>query len=114
VSLGGVPCMPLPPMALLSQGLVTRIQKRIFLGRTYAMKFDWRPHTLLSLMGGILPLWHLHPLAAPLFRCFGVLMRGLHSPPLLLLVIVGGLHPPPLIFLVIMVVLPSPPLLLGL
>ena len=106
--------MPLPPMTLLSWGLIARIQKRIFLGHPYAMGFDWQPHTLLSLMGGILDLRHLHPRAAPLFRCFGVLTGGLHSPPLLLLVIVGGLHPPPLILLVILVGLPSPPLLLGL
>jgi hypothetical protein len=65
-------------------------------------------------MGGILDLHHLHPWAAPLFCRFGVLMGGLHSPPLLLLVRVGGLHPPPLILLVIVVGLPSPPLLLGL
>ena len=114
VSLGGVPCAPLPPMTLLSRGLVARIQKRIFLGRPYAMGFDWQPCTLLSLMGGVLALRHLHPRAAPLFHRFGVLMGGLHSPPLLLLVIVGGLHPPPLILLVIVVGLPSPPLLLGL
>jgi hypothetical protein len=100
VSLGGVPCAPLPPMTLLSRGLVARIQKRIFLGRPYAMGFDWRPRTLLSSMGGILDIHHLHPQAAPLFRLFGVLMGGLHSPPLLLLIIVVGL--------------PSPPLLLGL
>jgi hypothetical protein len=50
--------------------------------------------------GGILDIHHLHPRAAPLFRLFGVLMGGLHSPPLLLLIIVVGL--------------PSPPLLLGL
>jgi hypothetical protein len=114
VSLGGVPCAPLPPMTLLSRGLVARIQKRIFLGRPYAMGFDWRPRTLLSSMGGVLDFRHLHPRAAPLFRRFGILMGGLHSPPLPLLVIVGGLHPPPLILLVIMVGLPSPPLLLGL
>jgi hypothetical protein len=65
-------------------------------------------------MAGVLDLCHLHPRAAPLFRRFGVLMGGLHSPPLLLLVIVGGLHPPPLILLVIVVGLPFPPLLLGL
>jgi hypothetical protein len=63
---------------------------------------------------GKLDLRHLHPQTAPLFRCFGVLMGCLHSPPLLLLIIVGGLHPPPLILLVIVVGLPSPPLLLGL
>ncbi len=90
MSLGGVPCAPLPPMTLLSRGLVARIQKRIFLGCPYAMGFDWRPHTLLSSMGGILDLRHLHPRAAPLFRCFVILMGVLHSPPLLLLVIVGG------------------------
>jgi hypothetical protein len=100
VSLGGVPCAPLPPMTLLSRGLVAPIQKRIFLGRPYAMGFDWRPRTLLSSMGGILDIRHFHPRGAPLFRLFGVLMGGLHSPPLLLLVIVVGL--------------PSPPLLLGL
>jgi hypothetical protein len=66
-------------------------------------------------MGGVLDLRHLHPRAAPLFRRFGILMGGLHSPtPLLLLIIVGGLHPLPLILLVIVVGLPSPPLLLGL
>jgi hypothetical protein len=65
-------------------------------------------------MGGILDLRHLHPRAAPLFRRFGVLMGGLHSPPLLLLIIVGGLHPPPLILLVIVVGLPSPLLQFGL
>jgi hypothetical protein len=78
------------------------------------MEFDWQPHTLLSLMGGVLDLRHLHPRAAPLFCRFGVLMGGLHSPPLLLLIIMGGLHPPPLILLVIVVGLPSLPLLLGL
>jgi hypothetical protein len=114
VSLGGVPCAPLPPMTLLSRGLIARIQKRIFLGCPYVMGFNWRPRTLLSLMGGILDLRHLHPWAAPLFRRFGVLMGGLHSPPLLLLVIMGGLHPPPLILLIIVVDLPSPLLLLGL
>jgi hypothetical protein len=114
VSLGGVPCVLLPPMTLLSWGLVARIQKRIFLGCPYAMGFDWQPHTLLSLMGEILDLCHLHLRAAPLFRHFGVLMGGLHSPPFLLLIIVGGLHPPPLILLVIVVGLSSPPLLLGL
>jgi hypothetical protein len=89
--LGGVPCTPLPPMTLLlPRGLVARIQKRIFLGRPYAMGFDWQPRTLLSSMGGVLDLRHLHPQAAPLFRCFGILMGGLHSPLLLLLVIVGG------------------------
>ena len=114
MSLGGVPCAPLPPMTLLSRGLVARIQKRIFLGRPYAMGFDWQPCTLLSLMGGVLDLPHLHPRAAPLFHHFCVLIGGLHFPPLLLLIIVGGLHPPPLILLVIMVGLPSPPLPLGL
>jgi hypothetical protein len=114
VSLGGVPCVPLPPMTLLSRGLVAQIQKRIFLGRPYAMGFNWQPCTLLSLMGGVLDLRHLHPRAALLFRHFGILVEGLHSPPLLLLIIVGGLHPPPLILLVIVVCLPSPPLLLGL
>jgi hypothetical protein len=114
VSLEEVPCAPLPPMTLLLWGLITRIQKRIFLGCTYAMGFNWQPCTLLSLMGGVLALHHLHPLAAPLFRYFGILMRNLHSPPLLLLIIIGGLHPPPLILLVIVVGLPSPPLLLGL
>jgi hypothetical protein len=64
------------------------------------MGFDWQLCTLLSLMGGVLDLRHLHPWAAPLFRHFGILM--------------GGLHPPPLILLVIVVGLPSPPLLLGL
>jgi hypothetical protein len=120
-NMGGASCVPggsalraPAPMTLLSRGLVARIQKRIFLGCPYAMGFDWQPRTLLSLMGGILDLHHLHPRAAPLFRCFGVLMGGLHSPPLLLLVIMGCLHPPPLILLVIMVGLPSPPLLLGL
>jgi hypothetical protein len=78
------------------------------------MGFNWQPCTLLSLMGGVLDLHHLHPRAAPLFCCFGILMGGLHSPPLLLLVIVGGLHHPPLILLVIVAGLPSPPLLLGL
>ena len=34
--------------------------------------------------------------------CFGVLMGGLHSPPLLHLIIMGGLHSPPLILLVIL------------
>jgi hypothetical protein len=90
MSLGGVPCAPLPPMTLLSRGIVAWIQKRIFLGRPYAMGFNWQPCTLPSSMGGILDLCHLHPRAAPLFRCFGILMGGLHSPPLLLLVIVGG------------------------
>jgi hypothetical protein len=51
MSLGGVPCAPMPPMTILSRGLVARIQKRIFLGRLYAMGFDWQPCTLLSSMG---------------------------------------------------------------
>jgi hypothetical protein len=106
--------MLLPPMTLLSRGLVARIQKRIFLGCPYTMGFDWQPCTLLSSMGGVLDLRHLHPRAAPLFRRFDILMGGLHSPPLLLLIIVGGLHPPPLILLIIMGGLPSPPLLLRL
>ena len=94
VSLGGVPCVPLPPVTLLPRGLTARIQKRIFLlGRTYAMGFDWQSCTLHSSMGGELALRHLHPRAAPLFRCFGIIMGGLHSPPLLLLVIMGGLQP---------------------
>ncbi len=114
MSLGGVPCAPLPPMTLLTWGLVAPIQKRIFLGRPYAMGFDWQPCTLLSSMGGILNLRHLRPRAAPVFRCLGVLMGGLHTPPLILLVIVEGLHPPPLILLIIVVGLPSPPPLLGL
>jgi hypothetical protein len=100
VSLGGVPCVPLPPMTLLSWGLIARIQKRIFLGCPYAMGFNWRSCTLLSSMGGVLDIHHLHPRAAPLFRLFGILMGGLHSPLLLLLIIMVGL--------------PSPPLLLGL
>ena len=53
-------------------------------------------------------------LLSPLLCCFDVLMGGLHSPPLLLLIIVGGLHPPALILLVIVGGLTSPPLLLGL
>ena len=65
-------------------------------------------------MGGALALHHLHPWAAPLFCHFGVIIEGLHSPPLLFHAIVGGLQPPPLILLVIMVGLPSPPLPLGL
>jgi hypothetical protein len=101
-------------MTLLSRGLVAWIQKRTFLGCTYAMGFNWQPRTLLSLMGGVLDLCHLHPRAAPLFCHFGILVGGLHSPPLLLFVILGGLHPPPLILLVIVVGLPSPSLLLGL
>jgi hypothetical protein len=51
-------------------------------------------------MGGVLDIRHLHPRAAHLFRFFGVLIGGLHFPPLLLFIIVVGL--------------PSPPLLLGL
>ncbi len=65
-------------------------------------------------MGGVFALRHLHPLAAPLFRHFGVLMGSLHSPPLLLLIIVRGLHSPPLLLLAILGGLPSPSLLLGL
>ena len=76
MSLGGVPCTTLPPMRLLSRVLVARIQKRIFLGPTYTMGFDWQPRTLLSSMGGISALHHLHSMAAPLFRCFGFLMGG--------------------------------------
>ncbi len=45
--------MPMPPMTLLSRGLVARIQKRIFLGCPYAMGFDWQPCTFPSSMGGI-------------------------------------------------------------
>ncbi len=102
-------------VTLLSRGLATRIQKSIFLlGRTYAMGFAWQPCTPHFLMGGKLALCHLHPREAPLFRCFGVSMGGLPSPPLLLLVIMGGLQRPPLILLVIVVGLPSPPLPLGL
>jgi hypothetical protein len=74
VSRGGVPCAPLPPMTLLSRGLIARIQKRIFLGRPYAMGFDWQPCTLLSSMGGVLDIRYLHPRAAPLFHLFGILM----------------------------------------
>ena len=74
VSLGGVPCTPLPPTTLLSRGLIARIQKRIFLGCTYAMGFDWQHRTLLLLMEGILALRCLHPLGAPLFRRFDVLV----------------------------------------
>jgi hypothetical protein len=92
MSLGGVPCVPLPPMTLVLRGLVARIQKRIFLGSPYAMGFDWQPCTLPSSMGGILDLRHLHPQAAPLFCHFGVLMGGLHSPPLLLLIIMGVVY----------------------
>ena len=115
VSLGGVPCAPLPPMTLLSRGLAARIQKRIFLlGCIYAMGFNWQPRTLHSSMGGKFALRHLHPRAAPLFRCCGVIMGVLHSPPLLLLVIMGGLQPPPLVLLAIVAGLPSPPLPLGL
>ena len=95
MSLGGVPCAPLPLMTVLSRGLVARIQKRIFLlGCTYAMGFDWQHRTLHSSMGSALALHHLHPQAAPLFRPFGVIMGGFHSPPFLLLVIVGDLQPP--------------------
>jgi hypothetical protein len=65
-------------------------------------------------MGSILALCHLHPLAAPLFHRFGVLMGGHYFPPLFLLIIVGGLHSCPLLLLLIMGGLPSPPLLLGL
>ena len=65
-------------------------------------------------MGGELALRHLHPREAPLFCRFGVSMRGLPFPPLLLLDIMGGLQPPPLILLVIVVGLPSPPLPFGL
>jgi hypothetical protein len=97
VSLGGVPCAPLPPMTLFSWGLIARIQKMIFLGRPYPMELDWRPRTLLSSMGGVLDIRYLHPQAAPLFRLFGVLMGGLHSPPLLLLIIMVGLPSPPLL-----------------
>ena len=115
VSLGGVPFFPLPPMTLLSRGLVSQIRKRIFLlGCTYAKGFDWQPCALLSSMGGMLALRHLLPLAAPLFRCFGVLIGGLCSSPLLLLIIIGGLHPPHLILLVIVGGLLSPPLMLSL
>ena len=90
VSLGGVPCVPLPPMTLLLQDLITRIQKRIFLGHSYAMGFDWQPCTLLSLTGGILALRHLHPLAAPLRSIvLASSWGGLYSPPLLLLIIMG-------------------------
>ena len=65
-------------------------------------------------MEGELALSHLHPQAAPLFRHFGVIVGGLHSPRLLLLIIMGGLQPFPLILLIIMVGLPSPPPPLGL
>ncbi len=57
-NLGGTSCVPggsalraPAPMTLLSRGLVARIQKRIFLGCTSAMGFDWWPCTLLSSMG---------------------------------------------------------------
>jgi hypothetical protein len=76
VSLREVPCTPLPPMTILSRGLVARIQKRIFLGCPYAMGVNWRPRTLLSSMVGILDLRHLHPRVAPLFCHFGILMGG--------------------------------------
>ena len=81
VSLGGVPCTPLPPMTLLSWGLAAQIQKWIFLlGCTYAMGFGCQLCTLHSSMGGKLAPRHLHPWVAPLFHCFGVIMGGLHSP----------------------------------
>lgn len=81
VSLRGVPCAPLSLTTLLPWGLVARIQRRIFLVRTYAMGFDVCPR-----IGH-----HFHPRAAPLFRRFGVSMGGLPSPPLLLLIIMGGM-----------------------
>ena len=40
VSLWGVLCTPLSLKTQLPWGLVARIQKRIFLGCTYAMGFD--------------------------------------------------------------------------
>ena len=40
VSLWGVPCAPLSLKTLLPWSLLARIQKRIFLGQTYAMGFD--------------------------------------------------------------------------
>ena len=79
VSLRGVPCAPLSLTTLLPWGLVARIQRRIFLVRTYAMGFNVCP-----CIGH-----HFHPRAAPLFRHFGVSMGGLPSPPLLLLIIMG-------------------------
>ena len=108
MSLWEVLCMPLSLKILLPRGLVARIQKRIFLGCTYGMGFDWQPCTLFSLMGGVLALRHLHPLGATLFCHFGILVGGLHSPPLLLLIIVGGLHSPPLILLATTGGIPSP------
>ncbi len=111
VSLGGVPGPPLPPMTLLSRGLAARIQTGILLlGCSYPIRLDWRRCTLHSLMGGALAPHHLHPQATPLFRPFGIITGGLHSSPLLLLVIMGGLQSPPLFLLVIMVGLPSLPL----
>jgi hypothetical protein len=61
---------------LLMWGLVAWIQKRIFLGFTYAMGFDGQPHTLISLIGDVLALHHICPLAAPTFLLLGVLAGG--------------------------------------
>ncbi len=60
------------------------IQKRIYRGGACHMGFGQQPRALLLSMGGALVL-HCHcPLAAPLCHHLGLLMGGLHSPPLLL------------------------------
>ncbi len=51
VSLWRGPCAPGSLMTLLLRGLVARILKRICLGHTSAMGFNWHHHTLLWSMG---------------------------------------------------------------
>ncbi len=51
-------------------------QTRRYLGRPSAIGFDWRHHTLLWLMGGLLAPCQLCPLAAPMFLLLGILVGG--------------------------------------
>ena len=93
----GVPCAPLFLGTLpLPRVLVARIQEDVSGSHLrYGVRLAVS-HPPFS-MGGVLALRHLHPLAAPLFHHAGILVGGLHSPPLCLLIIVGGLPCPSLL-----------------
>ncbi len=70
------PCAPRFLMTLLLQSLIAWILKRIYLGRTSTMGFDWLHRTLLWSLGGMLaPCW-LCPLTAPRFLLLGILVGG--------------------------------------
>ncbi len=58
-------------------GLAAQIQKWVYQGHPCAMVFDWQPCTLLLLMGGVLALSCLSPLAAPLFLLLSIHVGGL-------------------------------------